>query len=1217
MSRIREEIKKRVLVLDGAMGTMIQRFKLNEQDFRQHKFEHIKENLLGCNDLLVMTKPEVIEEIHAGFLEAGADIISTNTFNSTSISLADYGVETYAKDLNFVAAKLARQEADKFSTDDKPRFVAGSMGPTNKTASISPDVNDPAARGISYDELVVAYTEQIEGLIEGGVDLLLIETVFDTLNAKAAIMAAENVQKAKGTDLPIMISVTVADVGGRTLSGQTINSFYNSIAYAKPFSVGTNCSFGAQALKKYVKELSDVADCYISAHPNAGLPNEMGQYDQTPEMMADDVKSYMDDKLINIIGGCCGSTPEHIAAIAKVAQEASQRIIEPKEKYTTFTGLEPYEVRAENNYTNVGERCNVAGSRKFLRLINEKKYDEALDIARQQVEDGAQIIDVNMDDAMLDATSEMVNFLNLIMSEPEVSRVPIMIDSSKWDVIEAGLKCVQGKSIVNSISLKEGEDDFITKAKKIKAYGAATVVMAFDENGQADTFEKKISICERAYHILVDKVGFNPYDIIFDPNVLAVATGIEEHNNYGVDFIKTITWIKKNLPHALISGGISNLSFSFRGNNVVREAMHSAFLYHAIKEGMDMGIVNAAMLQVYDDIPEKLLVHVEDVVLNRRPDATERLVDYAEEVRGDITKKDNTAKNEWRKLDLEERLAFALRKGIATFLQEDLDEALLKYPIALEIIEKPLMSGMNTVGRLFGEGKMFLPQVVKTARVMKEAVAILQPTIEAQKSGESSSAGKILMATVKGDVHDIGKNIVSVILSCNGYEVIDLGVMVPADKIIQTAIDEKVDIIGLSGLITPSLEEMVTVASEMQKLNMTIPLMVGGATTSQIHTAVKVDPMYDAEVLHVKDASLSADVVGRLMHKEKRAELFKKTKSDYAQLRENYLGKEIKIISIEEARANKTLIDFVEEDIVKPQFLGTQIFEYKVSQLKPFIDWRFLFTAWRISGNYKGIQVFDCDGCKQKWLNNFQIEEREQAQEAIKLYRDANHLLDQLESQIAAKALLGFYPAYADGDNVVMDKITFPFLRQQIAREGDNKCLSDYIAPKHTGVQDYIGAFAVTAGLEVEDIIKKHEKEGDDYNALLLKSVADRLAEAAAEYLHHEVRDKHWGFAANQEISMDDIFKAKYQSIRPAVGYPSMPNQADSFILNKLIGMDKINIELTESGAMYPNASVSGLIFAHKEAKYFALSKIGEDQLADYSKRQGMSVEELRKWIRM
>ena len=1217
MKNIREEVKKRVLVLDGAMGTMIQRYKLKEEDFRGTQFTDFHKPLKGCNDLLCMTKPEVITTIHKEFLEAGADIICTNTFNATSISLADYGLESYAKQLNKEAALVAQAIIKDYDTEDKPRFVAGSIGPTNKTASISPDVNDPAARGVTYDELVVAYTEQLEGLFEGGIDMILIETIFDTLNAKAALLAVDNVQQAHGTDLPVMISVTVADTGGRTLSGQTIKAFYNSIAHANPFSVGTNCSFGAEALKKYVKELSDISPCYVSAHPNAGLPNVMGDYDQTPAMMGANVGSYMDDQLVNIIGGCCGSTPAHIAVIAKEAATATPRPIPTLNLQSTITGLEPYEIRPESNFTNVGERCNVAGSRKFLRLINEKKYEEALEIARSQVENGAQIIDVNMDDAMLDAKAEMVTFLNLLMSEPEVSRVPIMVDSSKWDVIEAGLKCIQGKAIVNSISMKEGEADFIAKAKKIKQYGAAAVVMAFDEQGQADTYERKIEICERAYKLLTEQVGFNPRDIIFDPNVLAVATGIEQHNNYGVDFINTVKWIKKNLPHALISGGISNLSFSFRGNNVVREAIHSVFLYYAIKEGMDMGIVNAGMLQVYDDIPKELLEYVEDVVLNRRDDATERLVEYAEKVKGDVTEKTDASKNEWRNENLEDRLAYALRRGISSFLQEDLDEALIKYPFALDIIEKPLMAGMNKVGVLFGEGKMFLPQVVKTARVMKAAVAILQPYIEAEKQEGASSAGKIIMATVKGDVHDIGKNIVGVILACNNYEVIDLGVMVPTDKIIQTAIDEKADIIGLSGLITPSLEEMVEVAKEMKNRGLDLPLLVGGATTSKIHTAVKIAPAYDKEVIYVKDASLSADVVAHLVNDKKRKAYAESIFKDYEEVRTKYAGKSTTFAPLQEARDHKIKIDFKAEDIVKPQFLGTKILDFSIEELRPYIDWRFLFTAWRIGGNYDGIQVFDCESCKLAWLNKFPAEEQEKAKEAIKLYRDANYLLDELEGKVTTKGILGFFPAHSDGDNVILEKLKFPFLRQQIKKNGEYACLSDFISPKESQVEDYLGAFAVTVGLEVEEMITAYEKAGDDYNSLLLKSVADRVAEAAAEVMHLKVRREHWGFSADEDISIAEVFKAKYRSIRPAVGYPSMPNQADSFLLDELIDLSQIDISLTESGAMYPNATVSGLYFAHPEAKYFAISKIDDDQLKDYSERKNLSVDAMRKWLRM
>ncbi len=1216
MTNIREEIKKRVLVLDGAMGTMIQRYKLEEECFRGTQFADFNFSLKGCNDLLCITKPEIINEIHTQFLEAGADIICTNTFNATRISLADYGLQSYAKDINLAAAKVACESIANFN-DDQPHFIAGSIGPTNKTASISPDVNDPAARGVSFDDLVESYSEQIEGLIEGGVDLLLIETIFDTLNAKAALMAADLVQQQKKSNLPVMLSVTVADAGGRTLSGQTIQAFYHSIAHAHPFSVGTNCSFGAEALKKYVKEISDVAECYVSAHPNAGLPNVMGDYDQTPDMMAANVKSYMDDTLVNIIGGCCGSTPAHIKAIAQFAKNAKPRIITKKEQVSVLTGLEVYKISKENNFTNVGERCNVAGSRKFLRLINEKKYNEALEIAHSQVDNGAQIVDVNMDDAMLDAKSEMVNFLNLLMSEPEIARVPIMVDSSKWDVIEAGLKCLQGKAIVNSISLKEGEEEFIRKASLIKKYGAATVVMAFDENGQADSYEKKIKICERAYRILVDKVQFNPCDIIFDPNVLSVATGIPEHNNYGVDFIKTITWIKKNLPHALISGGISNLSFSFRGNNIVREAMHSVFLYYAIRQGMDMGIVNASMLQVYDDIPKELLEYVEDVVLNRREDSTERLIEYAENIKVDPNKKEAVKKDEWREKNLEDRLAYALRKGVSSYLPEDLKEALDKYPLALDIIEKPLMAGMNKVGVLFGEGKMFLPQVVKTARVMKEAVAILQPVLEAEKQEGNSSAGKILMATVKGDVHDIGKNIVGVILACNNYEVIDLGVMVPTEKIIQTAIDEKVDLIGLSGLITPSLEEMVEVAREMKKRGLKLPLLIGGATTSKIHTAVKIAPAYDSEVIYVKDASLSAEVVGQLVNEEKRKIYAHQIFDEYEAVRQKYALKKIAYASLEEARTNKVEINFKQEDIIKPQFSGTRLMSFKINEIRPYIDWRFLFTAWNVSGQFKGIRIFDCESCKQQWFNSLSPDERPKAKEALKLYEDANVLLDQLQKNILVSGLVGFYEAYSEGDNIVIGDVTIPCLRQQIKKKGNYACLSDFIAPKTSGIKDYIGAFSVTVGHEVEKMISDYEMKGDDYSALLLKSVADRLAEAAAELLHLNTRKSYWGFSPQEDLELSDVLKAKYRSIRPAIGYPSLPNQSDSFLLNDLIDLSQIKIELTESGAMYPNASVSGLYFAHPEAHYFAISHIDEDQLLDYSERKNLSVDQMRKWLKI
>lgn len=1183
----------------------------------------------GNNDLLSVTQPRIIKEIHARYLEAGSDIIETNTFNATSISLADYDMQDQVWNINYQSAKIAREVADEFSakTPDKPRFVCGSIGPMNKALSLSPDVNNPGFRAVTFDEVKDAYAEAVEALIEGGVDLLMIETVFDTLNAKAAIIAITEVFEKKDVNLPLMVSGTITDASGRTLSGQTLEAFVNSVSHIDLLSIGLNCSLGAKELEPYVTELAHTAPFYVSTHPNAGLPNQFGEYDQTPEEMAGLMSDWLADGKVNIIGGCCGTTPEHIKSLVAIADKYNAHHVKEEDSITRLSGLETLKMTSEINFINIGERCNVAGSRKFLRLIKEKKYEEAVNIARHQVENGAQIVDVNMDDAMLEAKEEMVTFLNMLMSDPDVSRVPVMIDSSKFEVIEAGLKCLQGKSVVNSISLKEGEETFIKHAEIIKKYGAATVVMAFDEKGQADSFERRIEICERAYKILTEKVGFPPQDIIFDPNVLAIATGIEEHNNYAVDFIETVKWIKANLPHAHISGGISNLSFSFRGNNVVREAIHSVFLYYAIREGLDMGIVNPAMLQIYDEIPKELLEYVEDVVLNRKPDATERLVDYAEQIKDQQQSGTQQKVAAWREGTLEERLTHCLVKGIGEYLDVDLNEALDKYDTALEIIEKPLMDGMNVVGELFGSGKMFLPQVVKTARIMKAAVAILLPYIEAEKKGgKSSSAGKILMATVKGDVHDIGKNIVGVILGCNNYEVIDLGVMVPCEKILDTAVKEDVDIIGLSGLITPSLEEMAFVATEMEKRGMDIPLMIGGATTSKIHTAVKIDPNYSKPVVYVKDASQSAQVAGKLVSDHLKDAFQKEMKAEYQKMRDAYSGKpQRKLLTMIEATEKRCKIDFQQNDLPVPEFTGSRLIDdISIETLRKYIDWSFLFKAWRLPGKYKGIRLFVSEADKEAWLGTFNKgTDRDKAREAHGIYVDANAMLDKwiAEKSLKCKAIMGFHKAHADVNDIVFyqpdgEDLRFPFLRQQVENKtGTYSNLCDYVAPKNSGLDDYVGSFAITAGIGLKQISEKYEKSNDDYSAILAQTLADRLAEAGAEWLHEEIRKKYWGFAPDEKLTLSEMFRIQYRGIRPAIGYPSMPNQADNFLLDKLIPLKEAEISLTENGAMYPNASVSCLVFAHPKSEYFAIGPVGKDQLQDYAKRLDTDVSQLEKWL--
>lgn len=1213
---ISELLKQRILVLDGAMGTMIQQYKLLEAAFRGEEFKNHPVDLKGCNDLLSITQPLIISQIHEKYLEAGSDIIETNTFNATSVSMADYQMEAQVYRMNKASAELAKAAANKFTAinPEKPRFVAGAIGPTSKTLSLSPDVNNPGFRAITFDQLVASYQEQAEGLIAGGVDLLLIETIFDTLNARAALFAVENAFEKAGKRLPVMISGTITDASGRTLSGQTTEAFLISVSHANLLSVGLNCALGAKEMRPYLAELSAKAPFFLSVYPNAGLPNQFGGYDESPQAMAEQLREFVENGFANIIGGCCGTTPDHIREFAKVAEQGKVRVVPEVEKKLRLSGLEPLVIFPGSNFINVGERTNVSGSRKFARLIREKNYEEALTIARHQVEGGAQIIDVNLDEAMLDSETEMTNFLNMMVSDPEIARLPVMIDSSKFSVIEAGLKCLQGKSIVNSISLKEGEEAFKKQSSLVRKYGAAVVVMAFDEEGQAVTFERKTSICRRAYKILTDEVGIPAWDIIFDPNILTVATGIEEHNNYALDYINATRWIKENLPFARVSGGVSNLSFSFRGNDVVREAMHSAFLFHAIKAGMDMGIVNPGMLQIYDEIPADLLQLVEDVILNRRKDATERLIAFAEKVKGDGKKEERH--DAWRDAPVNERLKHALVKGITEFIDEDVEEARQACSRALDVIEGPLMDGMNVVGDLFGSGKMFLPQVVKSARVMKKAVAVLLPYIEAEKEagGGTHTAGKVLLATVKGDVHDIGKNIVGVVLACNNFEVIDLGVMVPAGKILQMAHDEKVDIVGLSGLITPSLEEMVNVAAEMERTGTNIPLLIGGATTSEIHTAVKIAPQYAQPVIHVKDASKSVGVVSALLSKTNRQYFEAEYAEKYAQLREKHESSRLegKYISLEDARKNKLKIDWEKHVSIPPSFFGNRFFhDYNMAEIRPYIDWTFFFHSWRINGKFPAI--FD-DPLK--------------GEEARKLYDDANRMLDKIvsEKMLQANGVIGFWPANSAGDDVALftdDKhktpfSTFCFLRNQQEKTEDvpNLCLADFIAPKDSGIPDYLGGFAVTAGIGLEKWVEQFEAENDDYSSIMIKILADRLAEAFAELMHHRVRTEFWGYATGESLEMEEMLREKYQGIRPAPGYPACPEHSEKRVLFDLLqAEEKAGIVLTENFAMYPAASVSGYYFAHPQAQYFNLGRIGKDQVQDYATRKNLSVEEVERLL--
>jgi 5-methyltetrahydrofolate--homocysteine methyltransferase len=1216
MNDIKKELAKRILIIDGAMGTMIQRYKLEEEDYRGARFANWAHDLKGNNDLLVLTQPQIILSIHKEYLEAGADIIETNTFNAQKISLADYQMQELAYEMNVAATKIAREAADEYNkkNPNKPRFVAGAMGPTNRTASLSPDVNDPGFRAVSFDELVEAYIEQATGLLDGGSDLFLVETIFDTLNAKAALFAIQTLQETTGKKIPVMVSGTITDASGRTLSGQTTEAFLNSISHLDLLTVGLNCALGAEQMRPFLEEMASKAAFAVSCYPNAGLPNQFGEYDQSPESMGEEVADFMRSGFINIIGGCCGTTPAHIRRIAEIAAGERPRSIPYREPYLRLSGLEPVTLRPESNFMNVGERTNVTGSKKFARLITENQYDEALAIARDQVEGGAQVIDVNMDEGMLDSEFAMKRFLNLVAAEPDIARVPIMIDSSKFHVIEAGLKCVQGKAIVNSISMKEGEEEFKRQANIVRKYGAAVIVMAFDEQGQADTLQRRIDICKRAYDILVNEVKFPPQDIIFDPNIFPVATGMEEHRRNAVDFFMATKWIKDNLPLAKVSGGVSNVSFSFRGNDQVREAIHSAFLYHAIQYGMDMGIVNPGQLQIYDEIPKDLLQAVEDVLLDRTDDATEKLIALAETLKGGAGAKKTEKDEEWRKGTVNERLSHALVKGIVDYIDQDTEEARKNYPKSLHVIEGPLMDGMNVVGDLFGAGKMFLPQVVKSARVMKKAVAYLTPYLEAEKvAGEGKAAGKILLATVKGDVHDIGKNIVGVVLACNNYEIIDLGVMVSADKILEAAQRENVDIIGLSGLITPSLDEMVHVAKEMERRKFSVPLLIGGATTSKVHTAVKISPHYSNPVVHVNDASRSVPVVSTLISKEHRGQLISDVNAEYERLREqnSRANDPNKFISINEARANKFKIDWSKGIASAPSFTGTRVFEnYSLEELIPYIDWTPFFHSWELKGSYPKI-----------------FNDPERGVEAKKLFDDAQNMLTQLvkEKWISARAVIGFWPAntvnedemelYADDSrSALLGK--FQAIRQQTRKPAGqaNVSISDFLAPK--GHADYLGAFALCTGYGVDEKVKEFETAHDDYNAILLKALADRLAEAFAERMHERVRKEFWGYAQEEKFSSEELIKEAYNGIRPAPGYPAQPDHTEKkFLFDLLDAEAKIKLELTENMAMYPTAAVSGLYFAHTDSHYFGTGRISKDQVADYAKRKGMPLEETERWL--
>ncbi|NEG86948.1 methionine synthase [Pantoea agglomerans] len=1211
---LKQQLAQRIMVLDGGMGTMIQSYKLEEEDYRGSRFADWPCDLKGNNDLLVLSKPAVIREIHDAYLAAGADILETNTFNATSIAMADYQMERLSAEINFEAARLARACADAWTakTPDRPRYVAGVLGPTNRTCSISPDVNDPAYRNVTFNQLVEAYRESTRALVEGGSDIIMIETVFDTLNAKAAVYAVQTEMEALGVALPLMISGTITDASGRTLSGQTTEAFYNSLRHAEPLSFGLNCALGPDELRQYVAELSRIAEGYVTAHPNAGLPNAFGEYDLDAELMAQQIGEWATAGFLNIIGGCCGTTPQHIAAMVAAVEGVAPRQLPTIPVACRLSGLEPLNITAESLFVNVGERTNVTGSAKFKRLIKEEKYNEALEVALQQVQSGAQIIDINMDEGMLDAEAAMVRFLNLIAGEPDIARVPIMIDSSKWEVIEKGLQCIQGKGIVNSISMKEGEAAFIHHARQVRRYGAAMVVMAFDEVGQADTRARKIEICRRAYRILTEQVGFPPEDIIFDPNIFAVATGIDEHNNYAMDFIGACEDIKRELPHAMISGGVSNVSFSFRGNDPVREAIHAVFLYYAIRKGMDMGIVNAGQLAIYDDLPAELREAVEDVILNRRDDGTERLLALAEKYRGG--KSDGSQEKqlaEWRSWDVVKRLEYSLVKGITEFIEQDTEEARQQVPRPIEVIEGPLMSGMNVVGDLFGEGKMFLPQVVKSARVMKQAVAYLEPFIEASKEAGRSN-GKIVLATVKGDVHDIGKNIVGVVLQCNNYEIIDLGVMVPGEKILKTAREVNADIIGLSGLITPSLDEMVNMAKEMERQGFTLPLLIGGATTSKAHTAVKIEQHYSGPTVYVQNASRTVGVVSSLLSSTLKEDFVARTRKEYETVRIQHARKKPRTppVSLQAARDNATSIDWESYTPPVPHRPGVSQVEASIETLRNYIDWTPFFMTWSLAGKYPRI-----------------MEDEVVGEEAQRLFADANAMLDRLSQQslLKPRGVVGIFPANRVGDDIHLysderrDEIlcVSHHLRQQTEKtDFANYCLADFVAPKSSGKADYLGAFAVTGGLEEDALADAYDRQHDDYNKIMVKALADRLAEAFAEYLHERVRKVIWGFAPNENLSNEELIRENYQGIRPAPGYPACPEHTEKAAIWRLLAVEEqTGMKLTESFAMWPGASVSGWYFSHPDSRYFAVAQIQRDQVEDYAARKGMSVTEVERWL--
>ncbi len=1235
--QLQQALQQRILILDGAMGTMIQRRKLEEEDYRGTRFADWPSDVKGNNDLLVLTQPGIIQEIHEEYLEAGADILETNTFNSTTIAMADYGMEDLSYEMNVAAARIARESADKFSTPERPRFVAGVLGPTNRTASISPDVNDPAFRNVTFKVLVDAYIESTKALIEGGSDIIMIETIFDTLNAKAAVFAVKQTFVDLEVEYPVMISGTITDRSGRTLSGQTTEAFYNSLNHANPLSFGLNCALGPDLLRQYVEELSRISNTYVSAHPNAGLPNEFGEYDLDPDDMAEHIREWADSGFLNIVGGCCGSSPEHIKAIAESLEGVAPRVIPEIPTECRLAGLEPFNIGKDSLFVNVGERTNVTGSLRFKRLIKEEDYDTALEVALDQVQSGAQVIDINMDEGMLESKECMVRFLNLIASEPDISRVPIMIDSSKWEIIEAGLQCIQGKGIVNSISMKEGVDNFLHQARLVRRYGAAVIIMAFDEVGQADTRERKVDICTEAYRLLTEEVGFPPEDIIFDPNIFAIGTGIEEHNNYAVDFIEATKDITDTLPYAMISGGVSNVSFSFRGNNPVREAIHAVFLYHAIHNGMGMGIVNASQLVIVDDLPKELHEAVEDLVLNRRDDATERLMDIAANYTGSGKKADKKEDLEWRELPVAKRLEHALVKGIDAYVTEDTEEARLSFDTPIMVIEGPLMDGMNVVGDLFGDGKMFLPQVVKSARVMKKAVAYLMPYIEAEKDGKIQTNGKILMATVKGDVHDIGKNIVGVVLQCNNYEIIDMGVMVATDDILRTAKEQNVDIIGLSGLITPSLDEMVHVGKEMERLGFDLPLLIGGATTSKIHTAVKIDPEYHGPIVHVADASRAVGVAGKLLSKTDKAAYVKEIKDSYETLRVKRAANQRvkKSSSLAVARANKVAIEWADYAPLKPTLLDPskrtsddytvsslatggviiQFDDYPLQDLVPRIDWTQFFRSWELAGKFPAILTDEVVG-----------------ETATKLYEEAQEMLEKVISEkwVSAQAVIGLFPANSVNDDDIelytdenRDSVRMELhhIRQQIDRgnrqgKRPNFCLADFIAPKESGVNDWLGAFAVTAGTGIEPHIERFRADHDDYNAILLEAICDRLAEAMAERMHERLRQEFWGYADDESWTNEEIIKESYQGIRPAPGYPACPDHTEKGLLWELLEVEeRIGMIITESFAMYPAASVSGWYFSHPKSQYFGTGKIQKDQVQDYAQRKGMTIDEAEKWL--